>query len=83
MVPHDVAKPYLFSVRIGVHRRLRMYRKFLRRPSHNQDDTILDLGATSDDSNDHSNYLVAWYPTSGKSRPSQTIAFIRKISVPA
>jgi hypothetical protein len=59
---YNVARPQSLAVRIAAHQRLRMYRHFLDRLSPDQDDTILDLGATSDDSYDHSNYLVAWYP---------------------
>jgi hypothetical protein len=39
-----------------------MYERFLRESSVEPDDSILDVGATSDRSYDHSNYLAAWYP---------------------
>jgi len=42
-----------------------MYQAFLQsgvRP----EDTILDIGATSDRTYDHSNYLETWYPDSAK-----------------
>jgi len=58
---YNVATPESLPVRIAGYQRRKMYDAFLRvgvAPS----DTILDIGATSDRSYDHSNYLVCWYP---------------------
>ena len=59
---YNIARPQSLPVRIAARQRLRMYGHFLHRLSPGPSDTILDLGATSDDSYDHSNYVVAWYP---------------------
>jgi hypothetical protein len=38
-----------------------MFQAFLAASAANPDDTVLDVGATSDRNYDHSNYLEAWY----------------------
>jgi hypothetical protein len=39
-----------------------MFNRFLRDTGITQDDTVLDVGATSDLAYGHSNYLELWYP---------------------
>ncbi len=39
-----------------------MFDRFLAELKPTADDTILDVGATSDQTLEHSNYAVAWYP---------------------
>lgn len=49
-------------MRIAGRQRRRMFGVFLAASGAAPDDTILDVGATSDQSYSHSNYLEAWYP---------------------
>ncbi len=58
---YNVAKAGSLPVRIAGHQRRKMYRAFLA-VGVAPGDTVLDIGATSDRSYDHSNYLEAWYP---------------------
>jgi len=58
---YNVAKAGSLPVRVAGHQRRKMYRAFLDL-GVGEDDTILDIGATSDRSYEHSNYLEAWYP---------------------
>lgn len=39
-----------------------MFEKFIRAFSPTQDDTVLEIGVTSDQTLEHSNYAIAWYP---------------------
>ena len=58
---YSVAAPDSLAVRLAGVQRRKMYELFLSRgiaPS----DTVLDIGATSDRTYDHSNYLELWYP---------------------
>lgn len=57
-----MAKPELLAVKIAVYQRRKMYERFVGCMQIEAVDTILDIGATSDRSYDHSNYLEAWYP---------------------
>lgn len=59
---YNVAQAHSLPVRIAAHQRRRMFTDFMRHMQPDEQDTILDVGATSDESYDHSNYLVAWYP---------------------
>lgn len=59
---YNVAKPDSLAVRIAAHQRRRMFAAFLDATGITQADTILDVGATSDRTYSHSNYLEAWYP---------------------
>ena len=43
-----------------------MYARFIDTMDPGPDDTILDIGATSDQTYEHSNYLEAWYPHKAK-----------------
>lgn len=62
---YNVAAPGSLAVRIASYQRRKMFRAFLA-IGITASDTILDVGATSDSSYDHSNYLEAWYPHKSK-----------------
>ena len=53
-------------MRISAHVRRRMYAHFLRRTSIQPHETLLDVGVTSDQTYETSNYVEAWYPHKGK-----------------
>lgn len=59
---YNVARAQSLPVRIAAHQRRRMFADFMARMTPSEADTVLDVGATSDDSYDHSNYFEAWYP---------------------
>lgn len=59
---YNVAKAGSLPVRIAARMRRRMYADFLATLRPGATDTILDVGATSDDTYEASNYLEAWYP---------------------
>jgi hypothetical protein len=59
---YNVAAPGSLPIKIAAHQRRKMYERFIRFAKIEALDTILDIGATSDRSYDHSNYLEAWYP---------------------
>jgi ubiquinone/menaquinone biosynthesis C-methylase UbiE len=58
---YNVADADSLAAKIIVRMRRRMYERFLRETGVRPEDTILDVGATSDRSYDYSNYLEAWY----------------------
>jgi hypothetical protein len=59
---YNVARPDSLPVKIALHQRRKMFAAFLAATAIARDDTVLDVGVTSDRSYDHSNYLEAWYP---------------------
>jgi SAM-dependent methyltransferase len=59
---YNVAAPNSLPVRIATWQRRRMYELFLEKLGVSGQDSILDLGVTSDRSYASSNYLEAWYP---------------------
>jgi SAM-dependent methyltransferase len=59
---YNVAAPNSLPVRIATWQRRRMYELFLEKLGVSGEDSILDLGVTSDQSYSSSNYLEAWYP---------------------
>ncbi len=59
---YNVAAPDSLPARIAHHQRKKMFNAFLNAWPLSEGHTILDVGATSDRSYDHSNYLPAWYP---------------------
>jgi ubiquinone/menaquinone biosynthesis C-methylase UbiE len=59
---YNVAEPGSLPVRLAARMRRVMYAEFLRMQAPGPEDTILDVGATSDRSYEASNYLEAWYP---------------------
>lgn len=58
---YNIAAPDSFAIRIAEKQRRKMFTAFLQNGPEVQD-RILDVGATSDQSYSHSNYLEAWYP---------------------
>ncbi len=59
---YNVAAPNSLPVRVAAYQRKKMFAAFLKDSRAQEHHTILDVGVTSDQSYDHSNYLVAWYP---------------------
>src|SRR6266446_2453926 len=59
---YNIAKAGSLPARIAGNMRRQMFDMFLRESRIAASDTILDVGATSDRTYDHSNYLEAWYP---------------------
>ena len=59
---YNLARSSSLPVRIAARARRRMYEQFLRRAIPLEMDTILDVGVTSDESYEASNYLELWYP---------------------
>lgn len=53
-------------MRIAGRQRGKMYAWFMKKMSPGAEDTVLELGVTSDRSYDHSNYFVQWYPHKAK-----------------
>ena len=58
---YNVAAAGSLPVRIAGHQRKKMYQAFLN-IGIAASDTVLDIGVTSDQTYDHSNYLEYWYP---------------------
>jgi len=63
---YNVAEPTSLSVRIAGQARRRMYDLFLERTSIQPSETLLDVGVTSDQTYESSNYVEAWYPLKDK-----------------
>ncbi len=59
---YNVAAPDSLPVRIAAHQRRKMYAALLAAFPPIAEQTVVDVGVTSDRTYDHSNYLVAWYP---------------------
>lgn len=59
---YNVAAPDSLPVKIAAFQRKKMFAAFIAAFGIDGRHTILDVGATSDRSYDHSNYLVAWHP---------------------
>ena len=58
---YNVVRPGSLPDRVAAHMRRRMYERFLAMGMQ-PDDTILDVGVTSDRTQIASNYLESWYP---------------------
>lgn len=58
----SVAKPGSFPDLISGKMRRKMFEQFMSTFSPTPYDTILEVGVTSDQSLEHSNYVVSWYP---------------------
>ena len=65
---YNTAAPDSLPARIAQYQRRKMFRAFMAFAAARPQDTILDLGVTSDRSYDHSNYFAAWYPHKRPSR---------------
>ena len=63
---YNVARPDSLPVRVAAHQRRKMFAAFMKAMAVPSGSTLLDVGATSDRSYDHSNYLEAWYPEPGR-----------------
>jgi len=59
---YNVAKPDSLPVRLAAYQRRRMYDRFLKDITIRAEDSLLDVGVTSDRSYEASNYVEAWYP---------------------
>jgi len=59
---YNVAAPNSLPVKIMAHQRRKMFDAFMDASSVATGDTVLDIGATSDRTYDHSNYFEAWFP---------------------
>src|SRR4029079_16044457 len=58
----NLSAPDSLAARVAVRARRRMYQRFLASTAIQPDETLLDVGATSDQTYEGSNYLAAWYP---------------------
>jgi hypothetical protein len=58
---YNVASAGSLPIKIATHQRRKMFSAFLRATGISPEDTLLDVGVTSDTSYDHSNYIEAWY----------------------
>ena len=63
---YNVAAPDSLSVRLAGFQRQRMYDRFLKETGIAAEDTLLDVGVTSDQTYASSNYIEAWYPHKAK-----------------
>ncbi|MEX0405822.1 methyltransferase domain-containing protein [Aquibium sp. LZ166] len=63
---YNVAKPDSLAIRLAHRQREVMFERWLRTCSVGPQDTILDVGVTSDTTYSSSNYLEAWYPQKSK-----------------
>lgn len=59
---YNVAKPGSLPVRIAAHQRRKMFNRFMLDTGVAATESILDVGVTSDRTQEASNYLEAWYP---------------------
>jgi ubiquinone/menaquinone biosynthesis C-methylase UbiE len=62
----NVAAPRSLPDRLAGHVRVQMFKRFMETMRPGPDDTLVDVGVTSDQTLDHSNYAVAWYPYKSK-----------------
>jgi hypothetical protein len=63
---YNVAKPTSLPIRIAARARRRMYERFVERTAIRPAETLLDIGVTSDQTYETSNYVEAWYPHKDK-----------------
>jgi hypothetical protein len=59
---YNVAAADSLPVRVAAHQRRKMFARFLADTGIAVDETVLDVGVTSDRTYQASNYLEAWYP---------------------
>jgi ubiquinone/menaquinone biosynthesis C-methylase UbiE len=63
---YNIAKADSLAVRVAAYARRRMYERFLTETAIEPHETLLDVGVTSDQSYEASNYIEAWYPHKAK-----------------
>jgi len=63
---YNVAAPDSMAIRLASFQRERMYRRFLDATKIEAQDTLCDVGVTSDQTYASSNYVEAWYPYKDK-----------------
>ena len=63
---YSVSHADSLAVKIAAYQRRKMYLAFLRLSSIGAEDSVLDVGTTTDRTYSHSNYLEAWYPHKAK-----------------
>lgn len=63
---YNVADAESLPVRVAAWARRRMYERFLQSTGLRPDETLLDVGATSEQSYEASNYVEKWYPHKDK-----------------
>src|SRR5690349_1179662 len=63
---YNLSAPDSLAARVAVRARRRMFERFLAATGIRPDETLLDVGATSDRTYEGSNYLEAWYPHKGR-----------------
>jgi ubiquinone/menaquinone biosynthesis C-methylase UbiE len=63
---YNVAAPESLPLKIAAAMRRRMFNRFLEISGVAPEDTLLDVGVTSDTTYECSNYLEAWYPHKDK-----------------
>jgi hypothetical protein len=63
---YNIAHPDSLPIRVAARARLHMFEAFMRELAPKPDDTLLDIGVTSDQSYTSSNYLEALYPYKDK-----------------
>lgn len=59
---YNLAQANTLPTRIAAYARRRMYDRFIRSTAIQADETLLDVGVTSDQTYEASNYVEAWYP---------------------
>ena len=59
---YNLAEPDSLALRATAHMRRKMFDRFVAELQPSTTDTVLDVGATSDQTYASSNYLEAWYP---------------------
>lgn len=59
---YNLAEPGSLPVRVAALVRRRMYARFIHNTAITPQETLLDVGVTSDQSYEASNYIEAWYP---------------------
>ncbi len=59
---YNVAAPDSIPIKIAGYQRRRMFDEFVAKTGIQQEDTVLDIGVTSDRTYSHSNYFELWYP---------------------
>jgi hypothetical protein len=63
---YSLAQANTLPTRVAAYARRRMYDRFIRSTGIQADETLLDVGVTSDQTYEASNYVEAWYPHKGR-----------------